>query len=149
MEEPFVPDAFEVPASFEGPGFQLEPLGTIHNERDHDAWMSSIDHIRSTPGFDASSSWPVAMDLERNREDLAGHAKDFEERTGFTYSVLDGDEVIGCVYIYPSRRPGVDAELRSWVRQSRAGMDPIVWRALSDWIDAEWPFVNPYYAPRD
>ena len=34
------------------------------------------------------------MTLDANLADLVRHAKDFEERTGFTYSMLDGDEVI-------------------------------------------------------
>ncbi len=109
--------------------------------------MSSIDHIRSTPGF-PDGKWPEAMSLERNLADLIRHAKDFEDRTGFTYSILDGDEVIGCVYIYPSRQPDHDAEVTSWVRQSRAQMDFVVWRALSAWIDSDWPFSRPLYQPR-
>jgi hypothetical protein len=149
MEGALVPIEFEIPTFLEGKGFRLEPLGPEHNERDHAAWMSSIDHIRSTPGFDApDSTWPVAMSLERNLEDLVAHARDFEERTGFTYSILDGDDVIGCVYIYPAPRPGYDAEIRSWVRENRAEMDVVLWETLSAWIRTAWPFSNPHYAPR-
>ena len=147
MEDKFVPIDFIVPSSYDGPGFRLEPLGPPHNDRDHAAWMSSIDHIRSTPGFE-SRVWPVPMDLEHNLEDLVGHAQEFEDRRGFTYSIQGGDDVIGCVYIYPSGEPGHDAEVRSWVRESRAEMDAVVWRALSDWIGTAWPFSNPYYAAR-
>ena len=147
MPVPFVPDDFEVPASFDGPGFRLEPLGPQHNERDHEAWMSSIDHIRSTPGF-PNGSWPSPMSLERNREDLVRHATDFVERRGFTYSVLDGDAVIGCVYVYPTDRPGHDAEVRSWVTESRADMDTVVYEAVTEWLREDWPFTDPYYAPR-
>lgn len=147
MEDTFVPVDFEVPGSFEGPGFRLEPLGAEHNDRDHAAWMSSIDHIRSTPGFD-DWPWPVPMSLERNLEDLVGHAQHFEERKGFTYSILDGDDVIGCLYIYPASRTGHDAEVRSWVRESRAAMDDAVWSTVSGWLEATWPFLNPYYARR-
>lgn len=149
MAESFVPDTFDVPRSLEGPGFRLEPLGPKHNERDHEAWMSSIDHIRSTPGSDKwGGEWPVPMSLEQNLDDLEMHAADFERRTGFTYSILDGDDVIGCVYIYPSKRPGRDAEVASWVRASRAEMDAPVWQHLSEWIERDWPFTNPYYAAR-
>ena len=65
------------------------------------------------------------MDLDANRADLIGHARDFENREGFTYSILDGDEVIGCVYIYPSKDPGYDAAVSSWVRKSRADTDAV------------------------
>lgn len=115
----FVPDDFVVPLGLVGPGFRLEPLGPQHNERDHDAWMSSLDHIRSTPGF-PDGSWPAPMTLESNLADLVRHAQDFADRRGFTYSILDGDHVIGCLYIYPRRRPtprsapGSGRAARSW-----------------------------------
>lgn len=147
MTDQFVPDDFTAPLSFVGPGFRLEPLGPRHNERDHAAWMSSIDHIRSTPGF-PDGSWPTEMTLERNLQDLVRHARDFETRRGFTYSVLDGDEVIGCVYIYPIDRQGHDADVSSWVTASRADLDEVVWRTLTDWLAESWPFANPNYAAR-
>jgi hypothetical protein len=132
-----------------GSGFHLEPLGPAHNERDHEAWMTSIEHIRSTPGFDTpEADWPVEMSLQMNLEDLTRHSIDFDDRTGFTYSIVDGDEVIGCVYIYPAEHPDHDAEVTSWVRVSREGMDRIVWRSMSGWIAASWPFSNPIYASR-
>jgi hypothetical protein len=146
---PFVPGSFSVPLRFEGPGFRLEPLGPEHNQRDFEAWMSSLDHIRSTPGFGPEGDWPTPMDLDANLADLVGHARDFEQREGFTYSILDGDTVIGCIYIYPSRDREHDADVRSWVRASRAEMDTIVHRSLSEWITVTWPFENPHYAARD
>ena len=141
----FVPDDFDVPLSLEGPGFRLEPLGPEHNERDHEAWMSSIEHIRATPGY-PDGSWPTAMTLERNLEDLERHARHFAERVGFTYSVLDGDEVVGCVYIYPSETAA--AGVQSWVRASRAELDEPLWRKVSEWLADDWPFATVDYAPR-
>ena len=148
MEEPFVPADFEVPDSYAWSGLHLEPLDERHNERDHDAWMSSIDHIRATPGFseEEESGWPVAMSRESNREDLVRHSRDFEERKGFTYSILQGDDVVGCIYIYPDRRSEYDAWISSWVRASRAELDTPVREVLWAWIDETWPFSNPYYA---
>ena len=150
MEDSFVPPSFAVPHAYAWSEFHLEPLGEQHNDRDHVAWMSSIDHIRSTPGFSPQEepNWPAAMTLEKNSEDLVRHAKDFEERRGFTYSILEGDDVIGCIYIYPSRLPGRDAEISSWVRRSRADLDAAVREALGLWIDEAWPFANPHYAGR-
>jgi hypothetical protein len=141
----FVPDDFIVPTSFDGPGFRLEPLGPEHNERDYDAWMSSIDHIGATPGF-PWSGWPDPMELEANLSDLVMHADDFAERTGFTYSVLEGDAVIGCVYIYPGKDS--DAHVRSWVRATHAHLDEPLWRAVSEWVASDWPFESVAYAPR-
>ena len=147
MPTPFVPSDFDVPAAFDGPGFRLEPLRPQHNERDYDAWMSSVDHIRATPGFEGWD-WPEPMSLEENLGDLEGHAADFATRRGFTYSILDDAEVIGCVYIYPSPDPPWDALVRSWVRVSHAEMDRVVWATLTEWIGTVWPFTNPRYAPR-
>lgn len=79
-------------------------------------------------------------------EDLVAHANDFEARTGFTYSILDGGEVIGCIYIYPDRRPEHDASISSWVRESYADFDLGVREELSTWIDQCWPFSSAHYA---
>jgi RimJ/RimL family protein N-acetyltransferase len=147
MTSELVPPSFAVPTQFAGDGFHLEPLGPEHNERDHEAWMSSIEHIRATPGFE-DWDWPTPMSLDDNRKDLIGHARDFRDRVGFTYSILDGDEVIGCVYIYPSPDEDYDAKVRSWVRASRAEMDTVVWLSLSTWLTTEWPFRRLDYASR-
>ncbi|MBW3605583.1 MAG: N-acetyltransferase [Actinobacteria bacterium] len=122
-----------------GEVFRLEPLGVGHNERDHRAWMSSIDHIRRSPGF-TGRRWPHMMALDENASDLAAHAEDFAARRGFTYTVLDGDDdVIGCVYIYPD--DGVaDAHVRSWVRADRAELDAVLRTWVAEWLRAAWPF---------
>lgn len=144
----FVPDDFVVPTRFDGPGFQLEPLGPVHNERDHQTWMSSIDHIRATPGME-EGAWPTPMTLDENMSDLEGHAREFTERDAFAYSVLDGEEVIGCIYINPADDGHHDAQVRSWVSASRADMDPVVWRSVNEWLLESWPFDSFSYASRD
>ena len=82
MSTPFVPDDFEVPLELVTDRFRLEPLGPEHNERDHDAWMSSIDHIRATPGFGDGTwgpdRWPVEMTIEQNLGDLEMHWGEFQ-----------------------------------------------------------------------
>ena len=83
---PLVPEGFAVPAGFRSELFVLEPLGVAHNVADHAAWTSSIEHIKATPGF-AGHGWPKPMSLEENAADLARHAQDFADRTGFTYTV--------------------------------------------------------------
>lgn len=146
MPEPFVPVSFEVPLTFNGPGFHLEPLGPVHNERDHEAWMTSIEHIRATPGMDWRD-WPSPMTLAENLADMEMHAKEFADGAAFTYSILDRDAVIGCVYVYP-RQDDHDADVRSWVRESRSDMDLIVCQTLSEWLVGDWPFRNLAYATR-
>ena len=110
----FVPDDFEPPTSLSAGSLRLEPLGAQHNERDYAAWTSSMAHIRRSPGWERARSWPREMSLDENRADLERHARDFEARSGFTYTVLDPqDDVVGCVYIYPSSDDVHDATVRS------------------------------------
>jgi hypothetical protein len=146
-----VPDGFAAPRELVTERFRLEPLGPQHNERDHAAWTNSIDHIRSTPGF-AGRSWPPAdgMPLDRNLADMREHADDFDRRVGFTYSVIEipGDEVIGCVYIYPAKNDPTIVDVRSWVRADRADVDKPLYEAVSGWLSADWPLTNVRYAAR-
>jgi len=150
-QRPFVPAHFALPPPPRGPGFVLTPLRLAHNERDLDAWSSSVNHIHATAGF-AGRPWPdEPMTLERNARDLHEHEEDFAQRRGFTYSVLSesGDEVLGCVYIYPSANNDVEAEVRSWVRANRATLDAPLYATVRAWLWAEWPFATFDYAPRD
>jgi len=145
----FVPPGFEVPLGLETSDFVLEPLGPEHNEQDYDAWTSSMEHIRATPGY-PDGSWPREMTLDENQGDLQRHADDFRARRGFTYTVLEpaGRDVIGCVYIYPPTGSDHDACVLSWVRESHARLDVPLWRAVSEWLDSDWPFASVEYPPR-
>jgi hypothetical protein len=138
----FVPPDFEPPSWLVTDRFRLEPLGPQHNEADHAAWSSSIEHIRATPGYQ-DRDWPPrdGMSLEANLADLRGHAEDFTAGRGFTFTVLDPDDgaVIGCVYLYPPESEG-DVSVRSWVRADRAELDQPLADAVAHWIAAEWPW---------
>ena len=141
-----VPAGFDVPTSLVTPRFRLEPLGPQHNLADHAAWTSSIEHIRATPGFE-EGGWPPGngMSLEDNLADLTRHAADFEARRGFTFTVLvpGSREVIGCVYLYPSRSDQHDVKVQSWVRADRAGLDQPLAAAVAAWIESDWPWERP------
>jgi hypothetical protein len=90
------------------------------------------------------------MTLEDNRRDLERHAGDFERRAGFTYTVLEraNGELIGCVYIYPAADDRHDARVMSWVSARSAELDPQLWSAVSEWLEACWPFERVDYAAR-
>ena len=174
----FVPADFVVPRALAGGGsgaddvvaFRLEPLGPQHNESDHAAWMSSIDHIRATPGFGegewGSDTWPFPMSAEANRADLADHASEFDAREAFAFTVLAGTvlagpmltgkvpaddssfagrppaTVIGCVYIDPDPTGAAAAMVRSWVRVDLADLDAPLVAAVSAWLATDWPFSS-------
>ncbi|MGW1771674.1 N-acetyltransferase [Streptomyces sp. NPDC002104] len=147
-QQGFVPPAeqFEVPVRLVGEGFRLEPLGPEHNEGDLAAWSGSIAHVRATPTF--LGDWPPyeAMSPEENLADLVRHARDFAERRGFTYSVLEGErdgegEVIGCLYIYPARAEPGRVRVSSWVRGDRAALDRTVYETVTRWLAQHWPFA--------
>ncbi|HEV2374445.1 MAG TPA: N-acetyltransferase [Streptosporangiaceae bacterium] len=129
----------------------LEPLDARHNESDYAAWTSSREHIKTTPGFIGDPAWlDLDMSLADNASAIGQHRKDFEARAGFAYTVLDPltGEVIGCVYLYPPRRDGYDADVRSWVRADRADLDKPLHDLVRQWLAAAWPFRNPEYAAR-
>lgn len=147
-ESKFVPDDFVVPAGLAVDGFRLEPLGPQHNEADYAAWTSSIEHIRNTPGFQGQT-WPdPTMTPEDNLSDLRRHAADFSGRRGFTFTVLaagSDSDIVGCVYIYPSRDDDHDALVESWVRADRAELDGPLRAAVRAWLAAAWPFTAASY----
>ena len=143
--EPFVPADFEPPTSLVPDRFVQEPLGPQHNESDHAAWTSSIEHIRATPGY-PDGDWPPedGMSLAENLDDLTRHAADFAARTGFTLTVLDraGRDVIGCVYLYPPEGRG-DVIVQSWVRADRSSLDTGLADAVAAWLAEAWPWRDP------
>ena len=103
----FLPEDFDPPTSLLTDKFRLEPLGPQHNAADHAAWMSSIEHIHATPGY-PDGGWPPpeGMSSQQNLDDLRRHARHFEERVGFTFTVLDpaDGDVIGpsiCIPLTP------------------------------------------------
>ena len=87
--------------------------------------------------------------IEENLRDLQKHADDFTRRLGFTYTVLDDEDiVIGCVYIYPSRADPNITEVRSWVTERRAELDPVLHAAVDTWLTTDWPFAEVVYVGR-
>ena len=102
-----------------------------------------------TSGWE-TSSWPDNRSLEDNLRDLQAHADDFENRAGFTYTVLDtatGD-VIGCVYIYPDNSEQHDARVLSLVRASRPELDVQLRGAVTHRHADDRPFERVVYAER-
>jgi hypothetical protein len=135
----------DLPAAPSDDRLVLAPLGPEHNERDHAAWMSSIDHIRATPGVGAgdwgNDRWPYEMSLGQNLGDLEMHRGEFERGEAYAYTVLDhdGDDVIGCVYVDPDDSGTADVMVRSWVRASHAELDEHLAAIVDRWLRTRWP----------
>lgn len=145
-----VPADFEVPEGLETERLRLRPLTINDAVKDYDAVMTSEERLRSI--YNPGGDWPLGLTLEQNIIELGWHQTEFQLRTSFAYTAvsLDESEVLGCVYIYPTRKPGYDAEITMWVRQSRIaeGLDEHLFTTVENWIDESWPLPNPAYPGR-
>ncbi len=151
MEETlFVPADFNVPQNLETEQFRLRMLSAEDVEVDYEAVIESRGLLQSRFG----GEWPrEGFTLEENLADLERHQREFLNREAFAYTVVSLDEsrVLGCVYIDPTHRPGADAEVRMWVRQSEVerGLDDILFRTVKEWLESSWPFESVIYPYRE
>jgi len=123
----------------------LEPLAPRHVELDHAALMGSREHLLRTLHW---GDWPrEGFTVEENLEDLEMHWGEFEDRTGFAFTVLNParDRCLGCVYIQPIGPDAFEvnrATLAFWVieEEVETGLDQHLLETLLPWFEAEWPF---------
>jgi hypothetical protein len=149
---PFLPKGFIVPELLETDRFRIRPL-TIHDVvKDYDAVMSSRDHLWRT--FGEAWGWPPEdLTLEQDLIDLGWHQKEFQLRSSFDYAVMSLDEkrLLGCVYVDPPGKSGVEAEVYLWVRQSELanGLDEYLYQTVRTWMTQVWPFQKIAYPGRE
>lgn len=148
----FIPKDFEIPDSLENQYFRIRMLSVNDVEKDYDAVMTSIEHLQGV--FGPESKWPSKdLTFEQDLNDLEWHQKEFETRSSFAYTIvsLDESQVLGCLYIYPSKKAGFDARIYMWVRESEVenGLDLILYNVVKQWIKDDWPFKNIAYPGRD
>ena len=146
---PFVPVDFIVPAGLETPGYRIRMLTVNDVVKDFDAVMSSaIELAELWP----AKSWPSGLTLEQDLIDLGWHQKEFQRRSSFAYTVvaLDESRVLGCVYLRPTRKQGYDADVSSWMRETKigAGADAELFTTVKAWVERAWPFKRPGYPGR-
>jgi hypothetical protein len=149
---PFVPSEFKVPEKLETDRFRLRMLTVNDVVKDYDAVMTSVNHLRGV--FGPKSTWPDHdLTLEQDLIDLGWHQKEFQTRRSFAYTVMNPSETIclGCVYIFPTRKRGYDAEVYLWVRKSEyeKGLDRVLFEAVRQWIGKEWLFKKVGYPGRE
>jgi len=146
--KPFVPKGFVVPQTLETDEFRLRMLTVNDVVKDYDAVMSSVAHCQTI----WRGRWPVGLTLEQNLIDLGWHQKEFQTRRSFAYTVVKLDEsvVLGCVYIEPTKKPGYDAEVYLWARQSELenGLEDRLYVTVRSWISGDWRFKSVAYPGR-
>lgn len=145
----FVPPDFPIPATLETPEFRLRMLTVDDVVKDYDAVITSVAHCKTVwPG----GTWPEGLTLHQNLIDLGWHQKEFQTRRSFAYTVVRPDEsqVLGCVYLLPSRKRGHDAEVYLWARQSElaGGLEERLEAAVKEWVASAWPFRAPGFPGR-
>ncbi len=152
MSKKFVSDEFKVPSELKNKLFHIYPLRPGHCSLDYKAVMSSIQLLKGS--FIYYPSWPEeSMTFEKDLSDLKYHEKEFNNRTSFTYTVLNVEEnkCLGCIYIYPSKSTNFDADVFMWVTQDAfdIGLYQILFDLVCNWIKNEWPFRKVNYVYND
>jgi hypothetical protein len=146
-----IPRNFNPPQALETESFRLKILTVDDADKDYDAITTSIDHLKGT--FGPNSPWPEDdLSFEEDLAAIRWHQDEFNKCASFAYTVinLDGDQCLGCVYVYPSDNEKYDAMVVIWVRKSELanGLDKKLFFIVRDWMDKEWPFKNIAYPGR-
>ena len=152
MKKSFVPDDFKVPGKLETGKFRLRMLSVDDLEKDYEAVMSSVEHLKDF--FGPGTGWPSPdMTIEYDLKDLEWHQQEFIERKSFAYTVMSLDESVclGCVYFKPSKAPQFDVMTFSWVRASELAnnLDEELYHVVKQWLDRKWPFKNVAFPGRE
>jgi hypothetical protein len=154
----FVPENFKIPEQLETDKFRLRMLTIDDVDKDYEAVMSSVEHLKGTFGpvhiVGDIGDWPENdLTLKQDLIDLGWHQREFQDRSSFTFTVMNLDEsqCLGCVYILPSENPNYDVMVILWVRQSEHenNLDEKLFIAVKNWIKEKWPFRNVAYPGRD
>ena len=151
-ESTWLPDVCSTRPACRSTGHHLRPISATDVELDLPAVMGSRERLWSIYG--QAWGWPPAdMTAEQDREDLAHHEDEAEHHLSFNYAVLDDaeTELIGCVYIDPTDKPGADADISWWVRDEYVGseVEPALDEFVPRWIAEDWPLTSPRYVGRD
>ncbi len=150
--EPLLPGHIPIPIPDDTETFRFEVLSPAHNNADLEAWSTSIDQIKATPGF-VGRHWPDRVYTpEENEADLAEHFDHHQRRIDFAWTVIDATkterdepEVIGCAYLKPAAAGDqIDGIGLSWVRASHAHLDQPLRRHLAPWFRDRWPITIAY-----
>ena len=148
----FVPEGFRVPERLVTDNFVIRPLRAADAELDYRAVMDSRERLLGVFGPD--SDWPAPdLTLEADRRALANHEREHQQRSAFTYTVMNRaeSEVLGCVYIMPVHSDDYDVQVVYWVTEqaAREGWEAELGAELEAWLASAWPFVSVLYPGRN
>jgi hypothetical protein len=146
-----VPDDFVVPERVVAEEFVVAPLTWRGFPLDFECYMSSVEHLQATYNVDEPDltadglRWPEGTTLEMAFLDAAHCERERHNRTSFAYVVLEPGErrQLGCVYVFPCKKDGFDAECRCWVRADAlpSGLDERLYAWSRAWLETAWPFA--------
>ena len=150
---PWLPPKWQHPVRMDLPtGHHLRPIHPDDTPLDLPAVMGSRERLWSIYG--EAWGWPPEhLTQEQDREDLQHHWDECRAHESFNYALFDADEgeLIGCVYIDRTDKPGADADISWWVRDEYVGspVEEALDIAVPRWIASDWPLTAPRYVGRD
>lgn len=146
QDKPFVPENFIPPLSFENEYFHFRTLSQNNVYVVENLRMNAYDHLpERVPHMGAWHRLDIPMG-----DDLIGHAyydRNPQIRDSFVYPVLRNGKgnMIGSIYIRPSKNAEHDAQITMWVRTNEAQIIEVFKETVKSWVEKEWPFKNPNF----
>jgi YVTN family beta-propeller protein len=138
----FVPADFVVPGPPQLPGYVWNILEPSVLDPDYQALLDRDGR-----------TGPVNITKAEDYGELKRHRWEFQHHTAFSWGVMSPDKqtTLACVYINPSTKDGYDATVRIWVTKqgAAAGLDPVLEKAVREWVKAKFPFKKVAYPGRD
>lgn len=137
------------PLKVERENYILEVLAPKHNERDYDAWTSSLESLKGILG--PRNGWPEEVtSLEQNLKDLENHLREFENKEAFTYSILtlDKQKCIGCLYIRPTQIKKYSARVDFWFRDDSKNYEEEFYIWIQSWLKISWKLEEACFPGR-
>ena len=141
---------FEPPKNTSLKNTYLEALAPKHNDMDYDAWSTSKEELRGI--FGPNTEWPFDVhSKEQNREDLAKHYREFEEKVAFAYTLLNKEKnlCVGCLYIGATPLQNHDARVDFWFRTSHRHLESDFFDELKIWLKTKWCFTKVVFPGRN
>lgn len=133
---PLLPHGLRPPECWSGPGFAARPLRLTDARDDLAAVRASAARLQGS--MDPADPWPQGLTLHENRVDLGWHEREFTAGHSYAWTLRDpGDRIcIGCAYLYPADRAGVEAMAFWWLRTGHQALDSPVGTAFRALIAA-------------